>query len=333
MAAGLPVDERIVLALFLCTGQPDEMLSALKPEWSEYVTISLQEKIEKSDVSFSITEIFPWNSEITEAVDYDKFCSSFLIQPDLFIRLRPGYEKTVPEKLKAAAIPFSVVHSSCLELSNSSKVDSVMELNKEAVMQDLNSQNVGELFNLVRQGPSDPVKNVWDCCAASGGKSLMLYDLFPGVNITVSDIRENILINLRKRFAQAGITNYKSFIADLSGPLKQVKKDMYNFIIADVPCSGSGTWSRTPEQLYFFRESKIDEYSNLQKKIVSNVIPWLEPGGSLLYITCSVFKKENEGVAAFIKETHGLELKHMQLFAGYDKKADTLFAALFNKPL
>jgi len=52
-----------------------------------------------------------------------------------------------------------------------------------------------------------------------------------------------------------------------------------------------------------------------------------------LYITCSVFKKENEEVAAILKERHGLELKHMQLFAGYDKKADTLFAALFYKPL
>lgn len=161
----------------------------------------------------------------------------------------------------------------------------------------------------------------------------MLYDLFPDINLTVSDKRENILVNLKKRFAKADITNYEGFIADLSVPLIQNKRNKYNLIIADVPCSGSGTWSRTPEQLYFFRESKIEEYSNLQKKIVSNVIPFLQPGGFLLYITCSVFKKENEEVVAFIKENHQLELRHTELFAGYDQKADTLFAALFSKPL
>ena len=333
MATDLPADERILLGLFLCTDKPGEMLAALKPGWIEHISNTTQNKIEKSGFHFSVSEIFPWKSEMSEGIDYDKFCESFLIQPGLFLRLRPGYEKTVQKKLIAADINFSIVHSNCLELSNSSKVDAVVELDKEAVVQDLNSQKVGELFRLVRQGPSGKPEKLWDCCAASGGKSLMLHDLFPDIDLTVSDKRESILVNLRKRFEKAGITNYESFIADLSIPLKQSQKNKYNLIIADVPCSGSGTWSRTPEQLYFFDGSKIIEYSNLQKKIVNNVIPFLEPGGYLLYITCSVFKKENEEVAAFLKERHGLELKHMQLFAGYDKKADTLFAALFYKPL
>jgi len=333
MATDLPADERILLGLFLCTDKPGEMLAALKPGWIEHISNTTQNKIEKSGFHFSVSEIFPWKSEMSEGIDYDKFCESFLIQPGLFLRLRPGYEKTVQKKLIAAGFNFSIVHSNCLELSNSSKVDAVVELDKEAVVQDLNSQKVGELFRLVRQGPSGKSEKLWDCCAASGGKSLMLHDLFPDIDLTVSDKRESILVNLRKRFAKAGITNYESFIADLSIPLKQSQKNKYNLIIADVPCSGSGTWSRTPEQLYFFDGSKIIEYSNLQKKIVNNVIPFLEPGGFLLYITCSVFKKENEEVAAILKERHGLELKHMQLFAGYDKKADTLFAALFYKPL
>ena len=333
MATDLPADERILLGLFLCTDKPGEMLAALKPGWIEHITNTTQNKIEKSGFHFSVSEIFPWKSEMSEGIDYDKFCESFLIQPGLFLRLRPGYEKAVQKKLIAAGFNFSIVHSNCLELSNSSKVDAVVELDKEAVVQDLNSQKVGELFRLVRQGPSGKPEKLWDCCAASGGKSLMLHDLFPDIDLTVSDKRESILVNLRKRFEKAGITNYESFIADLSIPLKQSQKNKYNLIIADVPCSGSGTWSRTPEQLYFFDGSKIIEYSNLQKKIVNNVIPFLEPGGFLLYITCSVFKKENEEVAAFLKERQGLEMKHMQLFAGYDKKADTLFAALFYKPL
>ena len=57
----------------------------------------------------------------------------------------------------------------------------------------------------------------------------------------------------------------------------------------------------------------------------------LEPEGYLLYITCSVFKKENEEVVEFIKEKFNLHIIKMELLKGYDKKADTMFAALMKK--
>ena len=80
--------------------------------------------------------------------------------------------------------------------------------------------------------------------------------------------------------------------------------------------------------------SKIESYSALQKKIVSSVIPQLKSGGFFVYITCSVFKKENEEVAEFIKNNKaGLDLIKMELLNGYDKKADTMFVALFRRSL
>ncbi len=59
----------------------------------------------------------------------------------------------------------------------------------------------------------------------------------------------------------------------------------------------------------------------------------LQPGGSFVYITCSVFKKENEEVAIYIKENFHLQLKQMEVLKGYDKKADSMFVAVFEKPL
>jgi len=91
--------------------------------------------------------------------------------------------------------------------------------------------------------------------------------------------------------------------------------------------------SRTPEQLYFFDERKIETYSVLQKKIVSNAIPQLQPGGTFIYITCSVFKKENEELVAFIKEKFHLQIEQMEVLKGYDKKADSMFVAVFRKEL
>ena len=177
------------------------------------------------------------------------------------------------------------------------------------------------------------IKTVWDCCAASGGKSILANDVLGDIQLTVSDVRENILFNLKKRFVAAGINNYKSFIADLTNPKQPVSAESFDLIIADVPCSGSGTWSRTPEQLYYFEPAKIDEYAKLQKAILKNVINALKPGGYFLYITCSVFKKENEHAIDFLQENFNLKTLKMELLKGYELKADSMFAALLQKQL
>jgi 16S rRNA (cytosine967-C5)-methyltransferase len=209
------------------------------------------------------------------------------------------------------------------------------------VIQDYSSQRTGEFLksaiqNLIPMTIGTEIK-LWDCCAGSGGKSLLLHDIHRNVDLTVSDIRESILANLKKRFAKAGIKKYKSFVTDLTSnqrlrPIESSGRLIagdYDLIICDAPCTGSGTWSRTPEQLYFFDEKKIEQYARLQKKIVSNVIPHLKSGGFLIYITCSVFKKENEEIIEFIKEKFQVELISMELLKGYDRKADTMFVALF----
>lgn len=105
----------------------------------------------------------------------------------------------------------------------------------------------------------------------------------------------------------------------------------FDFIIADVPCSGSGTWGRTPEQLSFFQASSIETYAALQKKIVSNVIPSIRQNGFLLYITCSVFQKENENNVRWMQQEFNLQLVKQEVIKGYAAKADTMFAALLKK--
>ena len=100
----------------------------------------------------------------------------------------------------------------------------------------------------------------------------------------------------------------------------------FDLIICDAPCSGSGTWSRTPEQLAFFHPDRIGHYAKLQRAIVSNAIPYLKKNGMLVYITCSVFKKENEETITFIRDKFSIQSSPMELLKGYDKKADTLFA-------
>jgi 16S rRNA (cytosine967-C5)-methyltransferase len=348
----VPVEERILIGLFLCSSEPNEILAQLKPEWNVKINLPADKKLliisarlrqSGGNYSLLIKDVFPWKEEVSPGINYEKFCESFFVQPDLFLRLRPGYENIVKEKLLEAAIDFKEMNSSCLSLPNASKIEDVIALDREIVVQDYSSQQIGVYFkfaisNLIPITIGTKI-NAWDCCAASGGKSLLLHDINPNIDLTVTDLRESILINLKKRFTKAGIKKYKSFVTDLTSN-QQPTNSNYDLIICDAPCTGSGTWSRTPEQLYFFEEKKIEKYAELQKKIVSNVIPHLRENGFLVYMTCSVFKKENEEVVKLIREELHLELIKMparmawsdgELFKGYDKKADTMFAALFRR--
>ncbi|HWI90980.1 MAG TPA: hypothetical protein VNT20_06860 [Flavisolibacter sp.] len=323
------IDGRIIKALFLCSTSTNKILEELKPEWNEQVSLSVSEKIKLLSAENETENIFPFPHDISREVELQLFNQSFLIQPNLYLRTRPGKKERVLRQLENIGIDFVLLNNDCIQLSNQSKVDEILNIDEDVVIQDLNSQKtIDPLSNSKSQTPNFKL-SAWDCCAASGGKSILFHDHFPGSRLTVSDVRESILINLAKRFRHAGIKNYDQFVADVSSPKFSFNKK-FDVIICDAPCSGSGTWSRTPEQLSFFKREKIEHYTNLQKKIVANASKALKKDGLLLYITCSVFKKENEEVVQYIQANLSLRLKSMQYLKGYDKKADTLFVALFS---
>lgn len=320
------LEEKILTAYFLCSETASGILEALKPAWNEKADLPLCDKLELT--RFPINSVFPWTEELSHEIDHHSLSSSYFIQPGLFLRLRPGKKESVIRKLNEGGIKFWTVSESSIAMSNAAKIDALIDLDKEAVIQDLGSQHTGTLFkNAIKEMHSKA--RVWDCCAGSGGKSIMMYDLFPGIQLTVSDIRDSVINNLKTRFQKSGIQNYHSKQIDLTKE-SLPQKEQFDLIVADVPCTGSGTWGRTPEQLYFFNESAIEKYAALQRKIISSVIPHLKKGGKLIYITCSVFRKENEEIAEFISNKTDLKLMESTLFKGYEQKADTLYAALFS---
>jgi 16S rRNA (cytosine967-C5)-methyltransferase len=118
---------------------------------------------------------------------------------------------------------------------------------------------------------------------------------------------------------------------DLTKQLPSSFRDTFSLIWADVPCSGSGTWSRTPEQLYFFDKGTLTRFKELQRSILQNALQRLRPGGYLLYSTCSVFATENEQQVVWLEDEMGLSCLEQQLFDGSAQHADTLYAALLQK--
>lgn len=291
----------------------------------------------------SLDTVFPFSNELSNGIDKEAFITNHFIQPDVFLRIRPGREEKMMNALQQAGIGFHAMSTNTLAVSAGTKLDGVAQVNKDYVIQDYSSQQVGELLKKVKGErlkneaeivPSSlhpsPSTSIWDCCAASGGKSILAKDIFGDVDLTVSDIRESILQNLQKRFKEAGIFNYKSIICDLSKKTDSgFQIENYDLVICDAPCSGSGTWARTPEQLYFFKKERIAAFQKLQQQIILHTMNTVKPSGFYLYITCSAFKKENEEQIAFIQANSALQLVEQQIINGYTAHADTMFAALF----
>jgi 16S rRNA (cytosine967-C5)-methyltransferase len=77
----LRVEERIIVGLFLCSTEPNELLQEIKPEWNSHIAAPIEQKLSIIDYSMLIKEVFPWSAELSEGVNHQKFCESFFINP------------------------------------------------------------------------------------------------------------------------------------------------------------------------------------------------------------------------------------------------------------
>lgn len=316
---------RLAVADFLCNPDASLVSSTYLPELATQAELPITRKLElvqKAYPKFKLEDVFSFHAELSARIDRDAFFGSFFLQPDLFIRLNPTFVEQTFEALKQHEVSYEQLTETTLALPNGTKLEQVLPVQKYYQVQDLSSQKTGEFFK------PQPWDKWWDCCAASGGKSLLLHAMEPKVELLVSDVRENSLNNLDERFQEAGLKNYQKKVLDL---LQNNDPDLHHYefdgIVLDAPCSGAGTWGRTPEMLYYFETHKIEYFSKLQKSIAANVIKYLKPGKPLIYITCSAFAQENEAVVSWMLENLPLDLESMELIKGYTQKADTMFVA------
>ena len=275
---------------------------------------------------FDLDALFPFDIALSGGANKQAWLRSMLAQPNLFIRVRKDIGK-VTSLLNGAQVPFTFITDNCLSLPNGAKIDTLLPPDTYAV-QDASSQRTGSYF-LPKK------KELWyDCCSGAGGKSLLLKDMEPSVRLTVSDSRESIIHNLKDRFKLYRMEMPVAHVADVANSAmlsKALGSKQFDNIICDAPCSGSGTWARTPEQLYFFNPAIVEKFSPLQKTIATNVATHLKEGGRLIYITCSVFKEENEAVVDKVIKNTGLRLVQSELVEGTDIHADSMFVAVLQK--
>ena len=144
---------------------------------------------------------------------------------------------------------------------------------------------------------------ILDACAAPGGKSAHLLEL-GGADIALTCIEKDkkravaIDENLERLGLAATVT-----VADASNPDSWWSGKRFNGILLDAPCSATGVIRRHPDIKLLRRPSDLESLSELQGLLLGTLWELLEPGGRLLYVTCSVLAAENEAIVGRLLET------------------------------
>jgi len=140
-------------------------------------------------------------------------------------------------------------------------------------------------------------RSVWDCCAAPGGKTLVMARRLAGADVLATDASPRRLKGLAERLEAAGVGGrVRTVEADAAALPTELGE--FDLILCDVPCSGTGTLARNPEIRHRVSVEEIRRQTVRQKEILAAAVKRLAPGGRLVYSTCSLEREENEDVVA-----------------------------------
>jgi 16S rRNA (cytosine967-C5)-methyltransferase len=321
----LDTNERVIIAAYLVHEIDINFIKHFNSQLAELDSDDLDTRIanvKKLYPAFELNDVFPLANEISSEIDREAFIKSHFIQPDLFLRALNNKHEKLVNYLNGLNIAFEK-EARTIRIKNATKVEEPQEYLFE--VQDKSSQAMINYF--------DPKPNEywWDACAASGGKSLLLKEVEPDCYLMCSDVRESILKNLDERFQRAGIQKYKRRVIDLTAEIHSFEPETFDGIVLDAPCTGSGTWSRTPERVAEVNAEKVQYFADLQFNIADNAIQFLKKGKKFIYITCSVFSKENEEVVERLVKEHLLKVLHQEYIRGYGERADSMFVSVLLK--
>ncbi len=175
-------------------------------------------------------------------------------------------------------------------------------------VQDIGSQSIVPLLRL------EPGHRFLDLCAAPGNKTAQALE--SGVRAVACDVHFHRIEQLK---------NFGADLLVLDGTQPLPFGRVFDRILVDAPCSGTGTLARNPEIKWRLRPGDLSELHARQSALLRNALTALAPGGLMVYSTCSLEREENEGVVAGIPAS--LVVETMQRIPGADA-GDGFYAAV-----
>ena len=160
-------------------------------------------------------------------------------------------------------------------------------------LQDVSSQAV------IAELPELGGARVLDYCAGGGGKALAM--AARGAQVSAHDASPARMRDLPARAARAGAA-----ITQLDAP-----EGLFDLVLTDVPCSGSGSWRRDPEGKWRLAPDRLEALIATQAGILTAAARHVRPGGQLCYVTCSLLDLENQSqIARFLQHDSRFALRH-----------------------
>jgi 16S rRNA (cytosine967-C5)-methyltransferase len=224
-----------------------------------------------------------------------------LNEPPAFIRLTPGTEPPSGLSLEATAVPGAYRVLSPLP--------------RGTRLHDISSQAILPLLGL------EPGDTYLDLCAAPGNKTLHALEtpLSLAVACDISFVRLRSIPAVCPRI-----------VLDATQPLPFARQ--FRRVFIDAPCSGTGTLARNPEIKWRIQPGDFTRFADRQRQILGQALTALEPGGTLVYATCSLEREENESVVEKFLSTHaGLKLERELWRLPGREEGDGFYAAVLRK--
>ncbi len=176
-----------------------------------------------------------------------------------------------------------------------------------APQMDDGSRLVAEISAASLPSTAERAPRVWDCCAAPGGKTLMLALRLPNADILATDVSAKRLAHTTLRLRRyAYAQRVRTSALDASAPTATEPDTNFDLILCDVPCSGTGTLARNPEIRHLLRPEDFTRQATRQRALLLGAARRLAPGGRLVYSTCSLEPEENERIIDTVASEAGL---------------------------
>jgi 16S rRNA (cytosine967-C5)-methyltransferase len=276
---------------------PGPALQALKDEWAAPLGPTCATITERANVLGVASVLFPtW---------VEKECPEAAVSPNvetlhrrasLWVRLQTDRPEAVFAEWRQAGWSFSEspLLPGAVEIANDVDLTQTHAFKSGLYeVQDLGSQWV---LAHASSGHAWSGHHWLDACAGAGGKTLQLAALLGSQGaVTAHDVRDAALAELSTRAQRAQLRNVS---------LERNPTAEYDGVLVDAPCTGSGTWRRSPHLKWCTRAEDIERTAQLQLGLLNRFAANVRSGGVLLYATCSLCRSENEAVVARFLEQH-----------------------------
>ena len=141
-----------------------------------------------------------------------------------------------------------------------------------------------------------------DMCCGRGIKTGQIADLMPEAEIEAWDISEPRIKSAEYEMMRMHVSERVAFTA--GDALELEPRIRPSAVLLDAPCTGSGTWGRHPESKWRCTPDMVSDTAGTQRKLLDRAVSLVEPGGLVVYSTCSTFREENEKVVAAVMAEH-----------------------------